>query len=82
MSSIENAENMAKIVDSGLNKKIGSDFRFFVNELWMRHKDELMQWEGKMPEYDAKYYFHKHRWMIRQWYREDKAARARGERND
>jgi hypothetical protein len=45
----------------------------------MRHKDELMQWEGKMPEYDAKYYFHKHRWMIRQWYREDK---ARGERND
>lgn len=71
--------DIQKIIDSVPESKMGSDFRFFVNELWMRHKDELMQWEGKMPEYDAKYYFNKHRWMIRQWYREDKAKRERGE---
>jgi hypothetical protein len=48
------------------------NFRMWLQEKWMQHKDELMAWENRLPEYDDKYYFRKHRWMLRRMYREEK----------
>ena len=51
--------------------KMPSKFRVFIQEKWMEHKDELLTWEKVLPEYDDKYYFRKHRWMLRKMYREE-----------
>ena len=50
--------------------KIPSEFRVFISEKWMQHKDELMMWEKRLPEYDDKYYFRKHKWMLRKMFKE------------
>jgi hypothetical protein len=52
--------------------KIPSEFRVWLQEKWFEHKDELIMWERKEPEYDDKYYFRKHKWMLRKMYREEK----------
>ena len=49
-----------------------SKFRLWLIEKWYQHKDELLIWEKKLPEYDDKYYFRKHKWMLRKMYREEK----------
>ena len=59
--------DMSKIVES----KQPSPFRFWLNEKWMEHKDELFNWEQKFPEYDANYYFSKHKWMLKKMYQEE-----------
>lgn len=46
-------------------------FRQFVWEKWQEHKDELLQWENRLPEYNEKYYFSKHRWFLKNIYREE-----------
>lgn len=48
-----------------------SEFRFWCNEMWMRHKDEIFVWEQKLPEYDSTYYFRKHRWMLKKMFQEE-----------
>lgn len=48
-----------------------SPFRLFLGEKWMQHKDELMVWENRLPEYNAEYYFKKHKWMLRKMFREE-----------
>ena len=50
--------------------KMPSAFRFFVNEMWMMHKDEIMTWTGKTVDYDAKYYYTKHRWLLKRMFKE------------
>lgn len=52
-----------------------SAFRLFLSEKWMQHKDELMAWENRLPEYDDKYYFRKHRWMLRKMFREEQLSK-------
>lgn len=52
------------------DQKIPSAFRHFLWNKWFEHKDELMMWEKKDPEYDSTYYFRKHKWMLRKMYRE------------
>ena len=54
-----------------------SEFRCWCNEKWMEHKDELFQWENKFPEYDATYYFRKHRWMLKKMFQEEKIEEYR-----
>lgn len=57
----------------GEKKKIlPSEFRVWLQHKWFEHKDELMLWERKWPEYDDKYYFRKHKWMLRKMYRQEK----------
>ena len=48
-----------------------SNFRSFCNDKWFEHKDELFVWEHKQPEYDSTYYFQKHRWMLKQMFKEE-----------
>jgi len=50
--------------------KIPSDFRIFVNEKWFEHKDEIMLWTGQTVDYDAKYYYTKHRWLLKRMFKE------------
>jgi hypothetical protein len=52
--------------------KMPSAFRLFVNEKWMEHKDEIMAWTGQTVDYDAKYYYNKHRWLLKSMYKEQK----------
>ena len=48
-------------------------FRAWCNEMWMQHKDEIFVWEHKQPEYDSTYYFQKHRWMLKQMFKDQQA---------
>ena len=47
-----------------------SAFRLFCTEKWFEHKDELFEWTHQLPDYDEKYYFRKHRWMLKKMYQE------------
>lgn len=49
-----------------------SQFRTWLMEKWVEHKDECFTWTRKFPEYDDKYYFRKHKWFLRKMYREEK----------
>ena len=48
-----------------------SPFRQWLQEKWFEHKEEILVWEKRLPEYDDKYYFKKHKWMLRKMYREE-----------
>jgi hypothetical protein len=47
-----------------------SAFRMFCNETWYEHKDEILVWTGKQVDYDATYYFRKHRWLLKKMFKE------------
>lgn len=57
------------------NKPKCADFRCFIQRKWMEHKDELMRWEKRRPEYDQNYYFRKHKWMLKRMYQEENRTR-------
>lgn len=46
-------------------------FRNFVYNKWLDHKDEIFSWTHQLPTYDEKYYFNKHRWMLRAMFKEE-----------
>lgn len=49
-----------------------SHFRLFCIEKWFEHKDEILEWTGKaLTEYDDKYYFRKHRWLLKRMFKEN-----------
>ena len=50
-----------------------SNFRSFCNDKWFEHKDEIFVWEHKQPDYDSTYYFQKHRWMLKQMFKDQQA---------
>ena len=50
--------------------KMPSAFRLFVNEKWMEHTDEIMAWTGQTVDYDSKYYYTKHRWLLKRMFME------------
>ena len=50
-----------------------SEFRMFCVEKWFEHKDEILAWTGKaLTEYDDKYYFRQHRWLLKRMFKESK----------
>ena len=48
-----------------------SEFRVWLGNKWMEHKDEILAWENRLPEYDDKYYFRKHKWMLKKMFQEE-----------
>ena len=52
-----------------LATKLPSKFRLFLSEMWMQHKDEILVWEKRLPEYDSTYYFRKHRWLLKEMFK-------------
>jgi hypothetical protein len=54
---------------------VPSDFRLFCHHKWNEHKDEIFSWTGQIdPGYDDKYYFRKHRWLLKAMYKEQRNA--------
>jgi len=51
--------------------KLPSPFRIWLQEMWMKHKDEVFVWTKQFPEYDDKYYFRKHRWMLKKMFKQE-----------
>ena len=50
-----------------------STFQLFCREKWFEHKDEILLWTGStLTEYDDKYYFRKHRWLLKRMFKEQK----------
>jgi hypothetical protein len=52
--------------------KMPSPFRVWLQDKWLQHKEEILTWEKRLPEYDDKYYFRKHKWMLRKMYKEER----------
>ena len=50
------------------------DFRSFLNDKWYEHKDELLVWEKKYPEYDREYYWKKHKWLLKKMYKDSRSV--------
>lgn len=53
-----------------ISKRI-SKFRSWCVEKWYQHKDEIMDWERRLPDYDDKHYFQKNKWLLRRMFREE-----------
>ena len=50
-----------------------SSFRVFCTEKWFEHRDEIYTWTGRpLTEYDDKYYFNKHRWLLKKMFKESR----------
>ena len=47
-----------------------SEFRNFVYHMWWKHQDEIYAWTGNLVQYDDKYYFRKHRWLLKKMFKE------------
>jgi hypothetical protein len=54
-----------------MNNKLPSAFRVWLQEMWMKHKDECFTWTRQFPEYDDRYYFRKHRWMLKKMFKQE-----------
>jgi hypothetical protein len=51
--------------------KLPSAFRTYCQNKWFEHRDEILDWTGRPVDYDAAYYFRKHRWMLRKMFLEE-----------
>jgi|APGre2960657505_1045072.scaffolds.fasta_scaffold161227_2 hypothetical protein len=56
-----------------------SNFRIWLQKIWMQHKEETFIWTGSLPEYRMAYYVSKYRWWLRREYR---YQNQHGERTD
>lgn len=53
--------------------KLPSSFRVFIQQKWFEHKDEIYAWTRQpLTEYDDKYYFRKHKWLLKRMFKEQK----------
>lgn len=46
-----------------------STFRVWVNQLWLEHKKEVLEFTGKPVNYEASEYFAKYKWWLRREYK-------------
>ena len=47
-------------------------FRMFCINKWYEQKDEIYAWTRRpLTEYDDRYYFQKHRWLLKKMFKED-----------
>lgn len=58
------------LANGELQNMIESSFRTFCLNKWFDHKDEIYAWTNKLVLYDDKYYFNKHRWMLKRMFKE------------
>jgi hypothetical protein len=48
------------------------EFRSFLNDKWYEHQDEIYTWEKKLPQYNREYYWRKHKWLLKNMFKEQK----------
>ena len=46
-----------------------SNWRNFIQEIWMKHKDEVMAWEQRQVDYTLQDYYQQHKWFLRRLFR-------------
>ena len=46
-----------------------SPWKSFVQEIWMKHKDEIMEWEQRQVDYTLQDYYLQHKWFLRRLFR-------------
>jgi len=51
--------------------KMPSHFRAWVQEKWFEHKDEILSWEHREPNYTMEDYIKKNKWLLRKMYRDE-----------
>ena len=61
-------------IEFKLSERKPQPFRVFVTEKWMQHKDELLEWERRQPDYTSRDYFRKYRWQLRKMYRQERGS--------
>ena len=49
-----------------------SRFRYWVQEIWMQHKDECMEWNIPLNEHDISEYFNKYKYWLKREYKHQK----------
>lgn len=45
-----------------------SRFRNFCTEKWYEHREELLTWEGRLPNYGSEEYFHRNKWTLKRMF--------------
>ena len=66
---------MQKEYSAPLPKEMGKPFRLFCIAKWFEHKDEILAWTRQpLTEYDDKYYFSKHKWLLKRMFKESRGA--------
>jgi hypothetical protein len=53
-------------------------FRFWIQEMWMQHKDEYMELNLAIPESDAQEYFRKYKYWLKREYKHQKTLENMG----
>lgn len=46
-----------------------SEWRNFIQEIWMKHKDEIMAWESRQVDYSLQEYYNQHKWFLKRLFR-------------
>ena len=54
-------------------------FRFWIQEMWMQHKDEYMELNLVILESDAQEYFRKYKYWLKREYKHQKTLENVGE---
>jgi len=45
-------------------------FRQFINDLYLEHKDEILEMTGQKVDEDAKEYFRRNKWFLKKKFKE------------
>jgi len=56
-----------------------TNFRAFCTEMWYKHRDEILEWERRLPQYNSSYYFRQHRWFLKNAYKQHNQINTSGE---
>jgi predicted solute-binding protein len=54
------------------------NFRFWIQEMWMQHKDEYMELGMSIPESSAQEYFRKYKYWLKREYKHQKSLENLG----
>jgi hypothetical protein len=54
-------------------------FRYWIQEMWMQHKDEYMELGMSIPEFSAQEYFSKYKYWLKREYKHQKTLENLGE---
>jgi len=49
-----------------------SNFRVWLNRMWLEHKDDVLEHTGNEVSYDLRDYFLKYRWWLKTIYKREK----------
>jgi hypothetical protein len=58
------------------------EFRSFLNDKWYEHQEEILIWEKKLPQYDREYYWRKHKWLLKNMFKQSKNVDKYADENE